>query len=198
MQLARLIDGAETTWGFVEEPDIWLVPAGSPSLVAALASGPAALSLLRASSSSQRKLSDVRLLAPIENPSKLICVGLNYGEHARESGLAVPKEPMVFAKFPSSIVGPHDDIVLPTQSSQVDWEAELAIVIGRRAEHVEEDAALDYVGGYLVANDVSARDIQAGESQWVRAKSFTSFCPLGPWVTTIDEVVRETVMEDAG
>ena len=188
MKLARLIDGAETTWGFVEEPDIWLVPAGSPSLVAALASGPAALSLLRASSSSQRKLSDVRLLAPIENPSKLICVGLNYGEHARESGLAVPKEPMVFAKFPSSIVGPFDDIVLPTQSTQVDWEAELAIVIGRRAEHVEEDAALDYVGGYLVANDVSARDIQAGESQWVRAKSFTSFCPLGPWVTTIDEV----------
>ncbi|MSX38979.1 MAG: hypothetical protein F2773_07245, partial [Actinobacteria bacterium] len=110
-------------------------------------------------------------MSPIENPSKIICIGLNYGEHARESGLTVPKEPMVFAKFPSSIVGPLDNIVLPVQSSQVDWEAELAIVVGRRAENVDENAALDYVGGYLIANDVSARDIQASDGQWVRAKS---------------------------
>ena len=207
MRLARVNYGTDTTWGFVEDasissgssqppasgwnqPDasVWLVQPGSPSLAAALAEGPAALSLLRASANKSVQLAHVRLLAPIESPSKIICIGLNYGEHARESGLALPKEPMVFAKFPSSIVGPYDDIILPTQSSQVDWEAELAVVISRRAEHVEEDEALDYVGGYLVANDVSARDIQAGESQWVRAKSFTSFCPIGPWVTTRDEV----------
>ena len=188
MKLARLIDGADTTWGFVEGLDVWLAPTGSPSLTSALAAGPDTLALLRASASNKRVLSDVRLMSPIENPSKIICIGLNYGEHARESGLTVPKEPMVFAKFPSSIVGPLDNIVLPVQSSQVDWEAELAIVVGRRAENVDENAALDYVGGYLIANDVSARDIQASDGQWVRAKSFTSFCPLGPWVTTRDEV----------
>jgi 2-keto-4-pentenoate hydratase/2-oxohepta-3-ene-1,7-dioic acid hydratase in catechol pathway len=151
-------------------------------------SGKPTLESLLEASAAPVPLVDVRLLSPVLNPSKIVCIGLNYGEHARESGLALPEEPLVFAKFPSSITGPNDVILLPPEATKVDWEAELAVVIARPASQVSESEALDFVGGYLVANDVSARDIQARDGQWVRAKSFTSFCPLGPWITTVDEV----------
>lgn len=130
-----------------------------------------------------------RLLSPVREPQKIIAIGLNYADHARESGVEPPANPMMFVKTANSIVGPGDPIVLdPALSTQVDYEVELAAVIGRRARHVPVAAALDHVFGYTVCNDVSARDAQFSDGQWVRAKSFDSFCPLGPWIVTADEI----------
>jgi 2-keto-4-pentenoate hydratase/2-oxohepta-3-ene-1,7-dioic acid hydratase in catechol pathway len=133
-------------------------------------------------------LPDVSLMAPVE-PGKIVCIGLNYMDHIRECGLDVPDEPLVFAKFPSSLAGPADPIRIPVElTARVDWEVELAVVIGRRARDVSREEALDHVFGFTVANDVSARDLQFSDGQWVRAKSIDSFCPVGPVVVTADEV----------
>lgn len=138
-------------------------------------------------------LAGARLLAPLADPSKIICVGLNYRDHAIESGQEFPENPLIFAKFPSSIIGPHAGISWPTDiTSAVDWEGELAVVIGREARDVHADDAVDHVFGYTVANDVSARDVQFGDGQWVRGKSLDTFCPLGPWIVTPDEFGPET------
>ncbi|MCZ7530148.1 MAG: fumarylacetoacetate hydrolase family protein [Acidimicrobiia bacterium] len=136
---------------------------------------------------------DVMLLAPVARPSKLIAIGLNYADHVRESGGEVPDVPLLFAKTPNSIIGPGQPIRWSAErSSRVDYEAELAIVLGRRVdeESLEHDSAdpLDAVFGYTCCNDVSARDAQFGDGQWVRGKSFDSFCPLGPWIVTTDEI----------
>jgi 2-keto-4-pentenoate hydratase/2-oxohepta-3-ene-1,7-dioic acid hydratase in catechol pathway len=128
-------------------------------------------------------LAGVRLCAPIDNPSKVLAVGGNYAEHAAEAGLPVPQKPLIFAKLPSAIIGPGDAIRWEERvTTQVDWEAELAVVIGRRARRVSEDEALGFVFGYTCANDVTARDIQHSESQWIRGKGLDTFCPLGPWI----------------
>ncbi len=128
------------------------------------------------------------LAAPLR-PGKIVAIGLNYLDHIRESKLPQPERPLVFAKFPSSVAGPHDPIVVdPELTAQVDWEVELGVVVGRRMRNVAVDAALDYVFGYTVGNDVSARDVQFSESQWTRGKSFDTFCPLGPVVVTPDEI----------
>ena len=133
-------------------------------------------------------VADATLLAPVE-PSKIVCIGLNYMDHIRECGLDVPKVPLVFAKFPSSLAGPADPIRIPPElTERVDWEVELAVVIGRRARDVAPEEALDHVFGYTVANDVSARDLQFSDGQWVRAKSLDTFCPVGPVIVTADEV----------
>lgn len=135
------------------------------------------------------RFSDVRLAAPLTHPSKIIGTGLNYMDHCREQHVAPPPHPILFAKFPSSIVGPSDPIRWDGRlSHQVDFEAELAVIIGRRARQVSPEWALTYVFGYTALNDVSARDIQFGDKQWVRAKSFDTFCPLGPWIVTTDEI----------
>jgi 2-keto-4-pentenoate hydratase/2-oxohepta-3-ene-1,7-dioic acid hydratase in catechol pathway len=129
-------------------------------------------------------LADVRLLSPIL-PSKVIGVGRNYADHAAEHGADVPKEPLLFLKPSTSIIGQHDAIRLPTQSKQVEHEAELAVVIGvTGARRVDRSDAERAIFGYTVANDVTARDLQRGDGQWTRAKGFDSFCPLGPWITT--------------
>jgi len=128
-------------------------------------------------------LSEVELL-PLVRPSKVVCVGLNYHDHARELGLALPEEPVLFLKPPSSVIGPGDAIVLPACSERVDYEAELAIVMGKSARFVTEAEALRHVFGYTCANDVTARDLQKKDGQWTRAKSFDSFCPVGPWIET--------------
>ncbi|XP_027766574.1 fumarylacetoacetate hydrolase domain-containing protein 2A-like, partial [Empidonax traillii] len=129
------------------------------------------------------------LLAPVGDPEKLICVGLNYRDHCQEQGLKVPKEPIIFSKFPSAITGPFDDIVLPQDSTEVDWEVELAAVIGKRGQHIEESAALEHVVGFMVANDVSARDWQMRNGrQWLLGKTFDTFCPLGPALVTREAV----------
>ena len=127
-------------------------------------------------------------LAPVV-PGKVVAIGLNYLDHIRESGLEPPEQPLVFAKFPSSVVGPGDEIRLPLElTERVDWEVELAVVIGRRASRVAREDALSHVFGYTVANDVSARDLQFADGQWVRGKSLDTFCPLGPVVVTADEI----------
>ena len=128
------------------------------------------------------------LAAPLR-PGKIVAIGLNYLDHIRESNLERPERPLVFAKFPSSVIGPTDAIELDeTLTSRIDWEVELAVVVGRRMRRVAERDALDHVLGYTVGNDVSARDVQFSESQWIRAKSFDTFCPLGPVVVTTDEI----------
>lgn len=128
-------------------------------------------------------LENVVLLAPCE-PSKIIAVGRNYAAHAAEHGAEVPREPLIFLKPPSAVIGPGEAIVLPPLSHQVEHEAELAVVIGRRARHLSSETALNYVLGYTCGNDVTARDLQRSDSQWSRAKGFDTFCPLGPWIET--------------
>jgi 2-keto-4-pentenoate hydratase/2-oxohepta-3-ene-1,7-dioic acid hydratase in catechol pathway len=128
-------------------------------------------------------LHQVRLLAPVV-PGKIICVGRNYAEHAKEQGFEVPEIPMLFMKPPSSVIGPGDEIVLPPQSRQVEHEGELAVIIGRQGRWIAAEEALEYVLGYTVANDVTARDLQRRDGQWTRGKGFDTFCPLGPWIET--------------
>ncbi|OIO04036.1 MAG: hypothetical protein AUJ49_03705 [Desulfovibrionaceae bacterium CG1_02_65_16] len=128
-------------------------------------------------------LAEVELL-PLVRPSKVVCVGLNYHDHAREMGLPIPDEPVLFLKPPTSIIGPGDAIVSPACSNRVDYEAELALVIGHSVRFVSEAEALRCVFGYACANDVTARDLQKKDGQWTRAKSFDTFCPVGPWIET--------------
>jgi 2-keto-4-pentenoate hydratase/2-oxohepta-3-ene-1,7-dioic acid hydratase in catechol pathway len=133
--------------------------------------------------------SKVRLVAPILNPQKIIAVGLNYRDHCEENNLEPPHSPITFAKYPSAIIGPEEAILLhPDDTQQVDYEAEFAVVIGKQARRLSEHEVMDYVAGYTIVNDVSARDIQFAEKQWVRAKSLDTFCPLGPALVTKDEV----------
>jgi 2-keto-4-pentenoate hydratase/2-oxohepta-3-ene-1,7-dioic acid hydratase in catechol pathway len=131
---------------------------------------------------------DVKLGPPVPRPGKLICVGLNYRDHAAESNMAVPKSPVTFSKYVTSVIGEHAPIALPEVSSQVDYEAELAVVIGRRAKHVPIERAWEHVLGYTNLNDVSARDLQFADGQWQRGKSCDTFAPMGPAIVTHDEV----------
>lgn len=124
----------------------------------------------------------------IERPGKIICVGLNYSDHAEEQGSAPPKEPMLFAKWPNSLIGAGDTIVLPPESEQVDYEAELGVVIGRTVRRATEASALDAVRGYICVNDVSARDLQFADGQWSRGKSPDTFCPVGPRLVPREEI----------
>jgi len=134
-------------------------------------------------------LADVRLDAPLRRPAKIVAVGLNYADHAAEGNVSLPAEPLVFTKFPSSIIGPREPITWDTAlTDAVDYEAELAVVIGRRARNVSVDAALGHVFGYTCLNDISARDLQFGDGQWVRGKSLDTFCPVGPWIVTAHEI----------
>ncbi len=128
-------------------------------------------------------LSRVKLLAPC-SPGKIIAVGLNYRDHAEELGLAVPEEPVIFLKPPSTVIGPGEAILYPAMSGQVDYEAELGVVIGDRAKDLSLAEAKDHILGYTCANDVTARDLQRKDGQWTRAKSFDTFCPIGPWIET--------------
>ena len=133
---------------------------------------------------------DVTIHAPIDNPEKIICIGLNYADHAAESGMPIPDEPIVFSKYASSIIGPDENIVAPSASSQVDYEVELVVVIGKRGRNISEDDALDYVAGYMVGHDVSARDYQLEKpgAQWMMGKTFDTFAPIGPDLVTTDDV----------
>jgi 2-keto-4-pentenoate hydratase/2-oxohepta-3-ene-1,7-dioic acid hydratase in catechol pathway len=128
-------------------------------------------------------LDTVQLLAPII-PWKIICVGKNYAEHAKELISEIPATPLLFLKPPSSVIGPQQTIFLPPQSQQVDHEAELAVVIGKRGRWIAPDESSKYIFGYTVGNDVTARDLQRKDGQWTRSKGFDTFCPLGPWIET--------------
>ena len=132
---------------------------------------------------------EIRLGAPLVRPSKIVCVGLNYAQHAAESGMNVPEEPVLFFKASSAIVGPYDPIVIPKGSLKTDWEVELAVVIGKKASYVNEEDALNYIAGYVLHNDVSERDFQLERSgQWVKGKSCDTFAPIGPFIATSEEI----------
>ena len=133
-------------------------------------------------------LAQVKLLAPIPRPPKLICVGLNYRDHAAESKMEVPTVPTIFNKFPSVVIGPGDAIVLPRVSRKPDYEAEFAFVIGRGGRYISAANAMDHVFGYTIVNDVSARDFQNATTQWLMGKTFDTFAPMGPWIVTKDEI----------
>jgi len=134
-------------------------------------------------------LDKVRLAPPVTRPSKILALGLNYKDHAKESKGTIPKVPLIFAKFPNSVMAHNDQIKWNTRvTNKVDFEAELAVIIGKTVYDCPEDTALEAVFGYTCANDVSARDLQFGDGQWVRGKSLDTFCPLGPWVVTSEEI----------
>jgi acylpyruvate hydrolase len=130
----------------------------------------------------------IKLEAPVQRPGKIIALGLNYKDHIDETNSDVPNNPIVFAKFSSSIVGPDYQISIPKVTKKLDWEVELGVVIGKRCKEVSEKDALEYIAGYTIVNDLSARDIQRGDRQWVRGKSLDGLCPMGPCIVTTDEL----------
>ena len=139
--------------------------------------------------SAPRVADSVRLGPPIRRPSKIVCIGLNYRDHAAESGNAIPSEPVIFFKATSSMMGPNDDLVIPKTSTKTDWEVELAVIIGKKASYVSEENALDHVAGYALHNDYSERAFQLERGgQWVKGKSCDTFAPLGPYLATPDEI----------
>jgi len=157
-----------------------LLEAGSDALARAAAAAEGATTVLDAAST--------KLAAPIPNPGKILCIGLNYADHAAESGQPLPEYPIVFSKYSNAVIGSGEAIILPKVTDMVDYEAELGFVIGRKGRYISEADALDYVAGYLPVNDVSARDYQERVSQWTLGKSFDSFAPMGPALVTADEV----------
>ena len=131
----------------------------------------------------------IRLGSPIARPSKIICIGLNFKDHAAESGFDAPDEPLIFGKATSAICGPYDNIIIPRGSEQTDWEVELGVVIGKKTSYVDQDQALDHVGGYVLHNDVSERAFQKDRGgQWIKGKSADTFAPMGPFMATPDEI----------
>jgi 2-keto-4-pentenoate hydratase/2-oxohepta-3-ene-1,7-dioic acid hydratase in catechol pathway len=170
-----------------------LSTAGFGTLLQLIEAGPDALAKLaglagNAQSSSQPSLESVKLLAPIPKPRKLICVGLNYRDHAAETGAEIPKVPTIFNKFATAVIGPGANIVLPRVSKAPDFEAEFAFVIGRGGRHISADAWREHVFGYTIVNDVSGRDYQRATTQWLMGKTFDTFAPMGPWIVTADEI----------
>lgn len=136
----------------------------------------------------QVRLEDVRLMAPVLRPGKILCVGLNYRDHAIESNMAIPEVPTIFLKLPNAVTGPDSEIILPRNSTQPDYEAELAAVIGRGGKNIKREDWKQHVLGYTILNDVSARDVQLATSQWTLGKSFDTFAPMGPAIVTTDEI----------
>jgi 2-keto-4-pentenoate hydratase/2-oxohepta-3-ene-1,7-dioic acid hydratase in catechol pathway len=172
-----------------------LHPDGPRTMLELIDGGDDALSAIRESANAERiqrdgrPLADMTLLAPVPRPRKVVAIGRNYREHAAEEGAEQPSAPLIFAKFASSVVGPGADVRWdPGLTGQVDYEAELAVIIGKRTRAVAAERVLDVVFGYTCLNDVSARDLQFGDGQWTRGKSLDTFCPMGPVVVTTDEL----------
>jgi 2-keto-4-pentenoate hydratase/2-oxohepta-3-ene-1,7-dioic acid hydratase in catechol pathway len=170
VKVARFSNGADPRFGIVDGPEL-VVLKGHPLVAGYQTTG------------ERIPLKEVKLLAPTI-PSKIVCIGKNFADHAAEIGEEVTVEPLIFFKPSSSIIGHGDAIVIPPQSKQVELEAELCLVIGKLAKNVSEEKALEYLWGVTIANDVTARDLQFGDGQWARSKGFDTFCPLGPWVET--------------
>jgi 2-keto-4-pentenoate hydratase/2-oxohepta-3-ene-1,7-dioic acid hydratase in catechol pathway len=175
----------------VRDQVVGLKGAGFPSMLAVLGGGSEARLMIESwvqSSTAAYPLNSVTLLAPIPRPPKLICVGLNYRDHALESKMEIPKVPTIFSKFPSAVIGPGEPIVLPKNSTQPDYEAEFAFVIGRGGRHIPAERWQAHVFGYTVINDVSARDFQMATTQWLMGKTFDTFAPMGPHIVSADEI----------
>jgi 2-keto-4-pentenoate hydratase/2-oxohepta-3-ene-1,7-dioic acid hydratase in catechol pathway len=194
MKLVTFRDkGASVQPGLVEGSTVvGLAATGFPDVISIIAGGQAALERARAHASAHAasavSLDSVKLLAPIPRPPKIICIGLNYRDHAIESNMEIPTVPTVFCKFPTSVVGPGDDVVLPKRSEKPDYEAEFAFVVGRGGRYISQSNWRDQVFGYMNLNDVSARDFQLATTQWIIGKTFDTFCPTGPYLVTADEI----------
>jgi len=165
---------------------------GYPSVLELIGGGSEAIGKIRdfvnQPASPRLPLSSVRLRAPIPTPRKLICVGLNYRDHAEETGSEIPNVPTIFNKFATAVIGPGDEIVLPKVSNSPDYEAEFAFVIGKGGRGIARDSWRDHIFGYTIVNDVSARDYQRATTQWLMGKTFDTFAPVGPWIVTADEI----------
>ncbi|ASN04194.1 fumarylacetoacetate hydrolase family protein [Virgibacillus necropolis] len=133
-------------------------------------------------------LDEVVLKAPLPNPGKVVCVGLNYMDHCREQNVEPPKAPLIFSKWSSCVIGNGENVILPSESTQVDYEAELGVVIGKEGKNIAEDNVFDHIFGYVIVNDISARDVQFADGQWARGKSYDTFAPCGPYLVTADEI----------
>jgi len=172
---------------------VGLKQAGFPTLLALIEGGSDARRraeawIERAPASEIVPLASTRLLAPLPRPPKIICVGLNYRDHAAESKMEIPKVPTIFSKYPTAVIGPGDEIVLPKHSTGPDYEAELAVIVGMGGRYISKDRWRDHVFGYTNFNDVSARDYQEATSQWMIGKTFDTFAPMGPAIVTADEI----------
>jgi len=163
-----------------------LAAAGYPDMISVLKAGDEIRS--RIDDAPAIPLSSVTLLAPIPRPPKLICVGLNYRDHAKETNMEIPVVPTIFNKFPNTVIGPGETIVLPKNSTKPDYEAEMAFVIGKGGRHIPAERWREHVCGYTIVNDVSARDFQMATSQWLVGKTFDTFAPMGPHIVSADEI----------
>jgi 2-keto-4-pentenoate hydratase/2-oxohepta-3-ene-1,7-dioic acid hydratase in catechol pathway len=172
---------------------ISLRAAGLPDMISILEGGAEVLKrveveIAKPSADSVFPLSSVKLCAPIPKPTKIICVGLNYRDHAIESKMEIPTRPTIFSKYNNTVIGPGDEIIIPKNTEKPDYEAEFAFVIGKGGRHIKAADWQEHVFGYMNLNDVSARDVQLAVSQWVMGKTFDTFAPMGPWLVTADEI----------
>jgi len=174
MKLVRFLDGKKKKTGILEDNDITEI---NCSMVEAFNNTE------QFSKQGRYNLNEVKLLPPLL-PSKIVCVGLNYIDHARELNMELPDEPVIFIKPSTGVIGHLDPIIYPSSSKQVDYEVEIAVVISKKAHQVKKEDVDDYIGGYTILNDVTARDLQNKDVQWTRAKSFNTFCPIGPCIQT--------------
>jgi 2-keto-4-pentenoate hydratase/2-oxohepta-3-ene-1,7-dioic acid hydratase in catechol pathway len=194
MRLATFVDGNETAIGVVAGDELIDLRRAAPELpremTALLAAGPDALARVRkaAGGGPRLPLASVRLRAPVVRPPKVLAVGLNYASHARETGREPPAVPIIFNKQATAVTGPYDPIHAPPESAQLDYEGELAVIIGRRCRRVSRERAPEVIAGYTVANDVSVRDWQLRVPTMTMGKSWDTHCPLGPWLVTGDEI----------
>jgi 2-keto-4-pentenoate hydratase/2-oxohepta-3-ene-1,7-dioic acid hydratase in catechol pathway len=193
MKLLRLDNGDKTVPAVLTENGLFDVSAFTKDYDDAFfaSGGPGGLAEWweREGSDAPGLLAGGKLHPPVKKPSKLICIGLNYADHARETNAKIPEEPIIFFKSTSSIVGPDENVVIPKNSHKTDWEVELAVVIGKKASYVDEKDAMDHVAGYCLHNDYSERTFQLERGgQWVKGKSCDTFAPLGPWLVTPDEI----------
>lgn len=193
MRLVNFRKGAETGFGVEREGEILpLSSVGYRNDAEFFAGGETALAAARAllekRDAAAISKEEVQLLAPVLKPGKILCIGLNYRDHAVESGMAIPSVPTVFLKLPNAVTGPEAEVVLPAISQQPDYEAEFAAVIGKGGSNIRAEDWEQHVLGYTILNDVSARDVQLATSQWTLGKSFDTFCPMGPAIVTTDEL----------
>lgn len=184
----------------IQDHVISLQGAGFPDLISVLAGGAGALAkienwIYQPPAETILPLATVTLLAPIPRPPKFICIGLNYRDHAIESGLPIPEIPVVFSKFSNAVIGPGAPIVLPKNSTKPDYEAEMAFVIGKPGRHIPAEKWHEHVAAYTMVNDVSARDFQMATSQWLMGKTFDTFAPMGPYLVTADEIADPHVLD---
>jgi len=195
MKLARFEHGDREDWGAIcgdgIAPSSEVLPGVAPRTLDDLISDEEVFRQLKDCDVRKPRravpLKEVRLLHPIARPSKIVCLGLNYRDHAQEAGKQLPKNPIIFMKGRNALTGPYDSIIYPSITKELDYEGELVVIIGKRGKRIGREEAMDFIAGYMVGDDVSARDVQMRDGQWTRGKTLDTFAPTGPWITTVDE-----------